>query len=213
MGVVVQEYALFPHMSVYENVVYGLRRDSKRRERADEVLTLVGMRGMEQRYPHQLSGGQQQRVALARALAPSPQVVLLDEPFSNLDAHLRRHLREELKNILRSTQATAVLVTHDIQDALTVGDLVGVMREGRLEQMSPPHELVAHPVNNYVRDFVAGADQDERVARDVCPHCKMPLGVPPLEARGNGGEAKRRRGDGPEDELITRKKLVSESGL
>jgi len=101
----------------------------------------------------------------------------LDEPFSNLDANLRRYLREELKNILRSTQATAILVTHDIQDALAVGDLLGVVREGHLEQLSPPHELVMHPVNQYVRDFVAGAGQDGHRDHEVCPHCKMPLDV------------------------------------
>jgi iron(III) transport system ATP-binding protein len=172
VGIVVQEYALFPHMTVAANVAYGLPRGDGRAERVAQVLAIVGMTGMEQRYPHQLSGGQQQRVALARALAPMPQVVLLDEPFSNLDAHLRHHLREEVRDILRRTQATATLVTHDIQDALTVGDLIAVMREGHIEQMAPPAELLAHPANDYVRQFVMGAHPE---GQQVCPHCGKPI--------------------------------------
>lgn len=175
VGIVVQEYALFPHMTVADNVAYGLARSNGRIGRVHEVLTLVGMMEMEKRYPHQLSGGQQQRVALARALAPMPNVVLLDEPFSNLDAHLRRHLREEIKGILRQTNATAALVTHDIQDALAVGDLVAVMREGHIEQIGPPSELKDRPINDYVRDFVSGADDTEYA---VCPHCGLPLYSP-----------------------------------
>ena len=176
VGIVVQEYALFPHMTVGDNVAYGLQRGDGRIRRVQEVLTLVGMVEMAKRYPHQLSGGQQQRVALARALAPMPNVVLLDEPFSNLDAHLRRHLREEIKSILRQTNATAALVTHDIQDALTVGDLVAVMREGHIEQIGPPSELMDRPVNDYVRQFVSGGDDTTEYA--VCPHCRLPLYTP-----------------------------------
>ena len=159
VGMVFQDYALFPHMSVAANVSYGLakaeRKDSKR---VAEVLELVGLSGTEKRLPHELSGGQQQRVALARALAPSPAVILLDEPFSNLDASLRQRVRRELKEILREARATALFVTHDQEEALSLSDLVAVMREGRVVQVATPPELYRAPSDPWVAGFLGDAD-------------------------------------------------------
>ncbi|MGZ8800625.1 MAG: ABC transporter ATP-binding protein, partial [Aeromicrobium sp.] len=130
ISIVPQEGALFPHLSVEDNVGFGLRQAADRTSRVSAMLDLVGMTAEARRYPSELSGGQQQRIALARALAPRPDFVLLDEPFSALDAHLREHLRKEVKDILRAESATAILVTHDQQEALSVADQIAVMREG-----------------------------------------------------------------------------------
>lgn len=160
LGVVFQEYALFPHYTVAQNVAFGLHKMS-RRERASrvaEVLELVGLADFSKRYPHALSGGQQQRVALARALAPKPLVVLLDEPFSNLDADLRVQMRAEVKRILQEANSTAIVVTHDQQEALSVGDRVAIMNQGRLEQVDTPERIFHIPATRFVADFLGVAD-------------------------------------------------------
>lgn len=160
LGMVFQDYALFPHMTVMENVLFGLHLLSpkERRRSADEALDLVGMHSLADRYPHQLSGGQQQRVALARALAPRPLLVLLDEPFSNLDAALRSQVRDELRAILARASATAVVVTHDQSEALAIGDRVALMCAGRLEQIGTPSDLFQQPRNRFVATFMGQAD-------------------------------------------------------
>lgn len=140
VGMVFQDYALFPHLTAAENVAFGLHCLNRidRSPRTDEVLDLVGMRAYAGRYPHELSGGQQQRVALARALAPRPFAVLLDEPFSNLDADLRAQVREEVRAILKQTGTSALFVTHDQEEALLLGDRVALIHEGRLQQVDTP---------------------------------------------------------------------------
>jgi iron(III) transport system ATP-binding protein len=157
VGMVFQDYALFPHMTVARNVSYGLGRGTDA-TRVDEVLELVGMQGLGDRMPHELSGGQQQRVALARAMAPSPDVVLLDEPFSNLDANLRDRVRRELKLILTEARTTAVLVTHDQEEALATSDLVAVMYQGRVVQFDSPAQLYTAPADPWVAGFLGDAD-------------------------------------------------------
>jgi putative spermidine/putrescine transport system ATP-binding protein len=158
MGMVFQSYSLFPHLSAADNVAFGLRirrvAAGVRRTKAVELLDLVGMAALADRYPHQLSGGQQQRVALARALAITPSVLLLDEPLSALDAKVRLQLREEIRRLQISLGITTVLVTHDQEEALSVADRVAVMRAGRLEQCAPPAELYARPATAFVAEFV-----------------------------------------------------------
>ena len=160
VGIVVQDHALFPHLTVAANVAYGLagrRRDRERAARVSEVLELVGLSHLAERYPGELSGGQQQRVAIARALAPRPGVVLLDEPFANLDAALRARIRSEVAEILRTAGATVVLVTHDQEEALSLADRVAVMDAGRVVQVGRPEEVYRHPVNAFVARFVGDA--------------------------------------------------------
>lgn len=154
VGMVFQEYALFPHMTVRANVAFGTGAAS----RVDEVLEMVGLDTLSQRMPHELSGGQQQRVALARALAPSPDVVLLDEPFSNLDASLREQVRRDVRAILREASATAVFVTHDQEEALATSDVVAVMSEGAVVQAATPDEVYLRPATRWVASFVGDAD-------------------------------------------------------
>jgi iron(III) transport system ATP-binding protein len=156
VGMVFQDYALFPHLTVAENVAFGLHRwpASDRQRRVTQMLRLVGLDGMGDRFPHHLSGGQQQRVALARALAPRPSLVLLDEPFSNLDAALRVQMREEVRRILKETGAAAIFVTHDQKDALAISDRVAVMNGGRLEQVGTPREVYQFPHTAFVARFV-----------------------------------------------------------
>jgi iron(III) transport system ATP-binding protein len=160
VGIVFQDYALFPHLTVTDNVAFGLRGLSRaaRRDRAREVLSLVGLAELGSRYPHELSGGQQQRVAVARALAPAPALLLLDEPFSNLDADLRAQMRDEVEKILRATGTTAVFVTHDQEEAFTIADTVGVLSHGRLEQIDSPEEIYHRPATPFVAEFVGAAD-------------------------------------------------------
>ena len=160
VGVVFQDYALFPHLTVEDNVGFGLRSlpRERRRERVRSVLDLVGLLEFGARYPHELSGGQQQRVAVARALAPAPALVLLDEPFSNLDADLRAAMRDEVEKVLRATGTTAVFVTHDQEEAFTIADVVGVLNRGRLEQLAPPETVYHHPATPFVAEFVGAAD-------------------------------------------------------
>ena len=154
VGIVPQEGALFPHLSVHRNVAFGLPRAARRGTRPDEVLELVGLAGLGSRMPHELSGGQQQRVALARALAPRPSLVLLDEPFSALDAGLRATVRAEVRASLRAAGASAVLVTHDQQEALSVADTVAVVRDGVIVQSGDPWSVYAHPADLGVATFV-----------------------------------------------------------
>lgn len=160
LGVVFQEYALFPHCRVKDNVSFGLHKMSRhqRATRVAEVLELVGLSEMSNRYPHELSGGQQQRVALARALAPKPLVILLDEPFSNLDADLRVQMRCEVKRILQEANSTAIFVTHDQQEALAVGDRVAIMNRGQLEQVDTPERVFHTPATRFVAEFLGIAD-------------------------------------------------------
>ena len=158
MGMVFQAYSLFPHMTVRDNVGFGLKMRGRDREtrlkRADDMLDLVGLTQNADRYAHQLSGGQQQRVALARALAIEPSVLLLDEPLSALDAKVRVQLRDEIRRVQIEVGTTTLFVTHDQEEALAVADRVGVMREGRLEQIATPAELYAQPATPFVAEFV-----------------------------------------------------------
>lgn len=160
VGMVFQDYALFPHLTVAENVTFGLHCVNwfERSPRTDEALELVGMRDFAGRYPHELSGGQQQRVALARALAPRPFAVLLDEPFSNLDADLRGQVRDEVRAILKRTGASTIFVTHDQEEALLLGDRIGVLRHGRLEQVDTPEGIFHAPRTRFVAGFFGRAD-------------------------------------------------------
>ena len=157
VGMVFQDYALFPHMTVVGNIKYGMAKGDQSR-RLNKVMNLVGLHGLEDRMPNELSGGQQQRVALARALAPKPDVILLDEPFSNLDAALRDRVRRELRTILKEAGITAVFVTHDQEEALATSDIVAVMKEGRVLQADTPAELYTHPSNQWIADFMGEAD-------------------------------------------------------
>jgi len=157
VGMVFQESALFPHLDVAGNIGFGLPR-SARAARVGELVALVGLAGLQRRLPHELSGGQQQRVALARALAPHPALILLDEPFSSLDATLRTQLRGDVREILRLAGATALFVTHDQGEALEISDRVAVMRAGRIEQVSTPQDLYLRPVNRFVAGFVGEAN-------------------------------------------------------
>lgn len=158
LGMVFQDYALFPHLTVEDNVAFGLRTlsSSDKRARVEDMLELVGLAGMEKRYPYELSGGQQQRVALARALAPAPPLILMDEPFSNLDASLRESMRSEVRNIIRKAGATAVIVTHDQKDALAIAERIAVMRDGRIEQLGTAQEIYGCPATPFVAAFIGG---------------------------------------------------------
>jgi iron(III) transport system ATP-binding protein len=156
VGMVFQHYALFPHLSVAGNIGYGLR-GSDRRGTVGAMLEVVGLSGLEARMPHQLSGGQQQRVALARALAPRPAVLLLDEPFSNLDADLRGVMRTQVREILKRVGTTALFVTHDQEEALFMGDRVAIMNAGRLEQAAEPEALYLAPATRFVAEFIGHA--------------------------------------------------------
>ena len=156
VGMVFQEFALFPHISVGENVGYGVR-GADRVQRVAETLKLVSLTGYEDRFPHELSGGEQQRVALARALAPRPDVVLLDEPFSNLDAPQRERMRRELKRIIRTAGVTALFVTHDQAEALAIADHIAVMRDGVVVQAGSPDDVYVEPVSPWVATFLGDA--------------------------------------------------------
>ena len=172
-GMVFQDYALFPHLTVAENVAFGLKHRGKNqsqsifpfqknssqiKQRVTEVLELVGLRNLAQRYPHQLSGGQQQRIALARALAPQPALILLDEPLSNLDVQVRHRLRAEIRAILKAAGTSAIFVTHDREEALAISDKIAVMRQGKIEQVGTPEEVYLNPESRFVAEFVTQAN-------------------------------------------------------
>jgi len=158
IGMVFQNYAVWPHMKVYSNIVYGLKLQRLSRqvikEKAHKVLNVVGLSGLEDRYPSQLSGGQQQRVALARALVSNPKVLLLDEPLSNLDAKLREELRFEIKSLVRRMGITAVYVTHDQAEAMVISDRIAVLEAGNVVQIGSPQEIYQKPANRFVADFI-----------------------------------------------------------
>jgi iron(III) transport system ATP-binding protein len=158
LGYVAQEGALFPHLTVARNVAFGLRRGARHSKRVGELLELVGLADLGRRYPHELSGGQQQRVALARALAIEPPVVLLDEPFSSLDAALRISVRADIAAVLRAAGTAAVLVTHDQQEALSMADQVAVLRHGRVAQVGDPREIYLYPVDPEMAAFLGEAN-------------------------------------------------------
>ena len=156
IGMVFQDYALFPHLNVADNVAFGVQSlpRSERAERVQQMLDLVGLGHAARRGPHQLSGGQQQRIALARALAPRPQLLLLDEPFSNLDVDLRERLAHEVRGILKAAGATALFVTHDQLEAFAIGDMIGVMHEGALHQWDDAYSLYHRPATRFVAEFI-----------------------------------------------------------
>ena len=159
IGMVFQEYALFPHINVGENIAFGLQGNKHQKaQQIAHLLHLLGLDALQDRMPYQLSGGQQQRVALARALAPQPRVLLLDEPFSNLDATLRAQVRRDVKNILKETGITCVFVTHDQEEALSLSDQIAVMFEGQVFQISTPHEIYTQPATREVASFVGEAN-------------------------------------------------------
>lgn len=159
IGMVFQDYALFPHLNLYKNIAFGLQHfNGKKASRVAEMLELVGLAGYEERMPHEISGGQQQRVALARALAPNPDVLLLDEPFSNLDTALRKQVRTEVRNILHDTHTTSVFVTHDQEEAFSLSDKVAVIFDGRLAQFDTPQNLYQFPASKQVASFVGEAN-------------------------------------------------------
>jgi iron(III) transport system ATP-binding protein len=182
VGMVFQEHALFPHLDVAGNVGFGLSRHEH--GVVEGILELVDLAGFGSRMPAELSGGQRQRVALARALAPGPRVVLMDEPFSSLDAALRQQVRDDVGRILREAGATAVLVTHDQEEALSFSDVVAVMRDGRVVQAAPPHDLYLDPADPWVASFVGDADfLDGTVAAGVV---ETVLGTHPAPERPDG---------------------------
>jgi ABC-type Fe3+/spermidine/putrescine transport system ATPase subunit len=192
--IVFQDYALFPHLSVFENVAYGLRRRGVKApeivRRVGEMLAFLGLEGQRGAAPLQLSGGQQQRVALARALVVEPEVLLLDEPLSNLDAKLRGRVRTELKEIQRALGKTTVLVTHDQEEALSVSDRVAVMDAGRIRQVGTPLEVYARPADLFVADFVGIANFLGATIRAVTPEgvvLDSPLGLLTSRAPAGGG--------------------------
>ena len=169
IGMVFQDYALFPHLNVGRNVGFGLHHQpgKARAARVAEVLELVGLAGQEGRFPHELSGGQQQRVALARALAPNPRLLLLDEPFSNLDVDLRERLAHEVRTILKAAKATALFVTHDQLEAFAIGDTIGVMHEGQLHQWDDAYTLYHRPATRFVAEFIGHGVFAPAVIRQV----------------------------------------------
>ncbi len=186
VGVVFQDYAIFPHLSVGQNVAFGVAKGQQAKQRVDKILSLVGLAGQDKKMPHQLSGGQQQRVALARALAPQPDILLLDEPFSNLDTALRAEVRQEVRALLKQSGTTAIFVTHDQEEALAIGDEVAVMMDGRLQQIDTPEAIFHRPQTRFVAefmghtDFIPGTTSDRGVvtAIGLLPQlCDLPGGI------------------------------------
>jgi iron(III) transport system ATP-binding protein len=176
IGIVFQEYALFPHLNVLENVAFGLKKlpAKLRDERAMTVLEMVGMTIFKDRKPYQLSGGQQQRVALARSIAPNPKLILLDEPFSNLDAGLRHSTREEIRVLLKNAGMSAVFITHDQEEALCFADRLAVMHDGRIEQIGTPETVYRRPQTPFVADFLGATNLIDGEAEGDC--AETPLG-------------------------------------
>jgi iron(III) transport system ATP-binding protein len=191
IGMVFQDYALFPHLDVARNVAFGLERwtSAEREARTRAMLELVGLADAGRAWPHELSGGQQQRVALARALAPKPELLLLDEPFSNLDSALRERLSLEVRAILKETGTTAILVTHDQHEAFALADEIGVMREGTIEQWASAYDLYHRPRTRYVADFIGQgvfvrgvADASGRLVTELG---ELPARLPPGAGEGD----------------------------
>ena len=208
VGVVFQDYALFPHLDVAGNVAFGLRRASarERRERVEAMLELVGLSGAGPRFPHELSGGQQQRVALARALAPAPALLLLDEPFSNLDPDLRENLALELREILKRHGTTTLMVTHDQYEAFALADTVGVMERGRIAQWDEAYRLYHHPASRSVADFVGMGVflRGWLVEGERGPDVEVELGRLPIELPEDRVNARANAGPGGELVVLLR---------
>ncbi|ELY70147.1 ABC transporter ATP-binding protein [Natrinema versiforme] len=181
VGVVFQDFALFPHLTAHENVAFGLKDwdEAEREERVDELLELVGLADHGADYPDELSGGQQQRIALARSLAPEPEMLLLDEPFSNLDVDLRVEMREEVRRIIKETGVTAISVTHDQEEALSISDRVAVMNDGDIEQIDTPQQVFQQPESRFVAGFLGHASFLSGEVRD--DHVDTALGHVPRE--------------------------------
>ena len=188
VGMVFQDYALFPHLRIADNIVFGLHGapPAQRAARLRELAELAGLEELLQKYPHEISGGQQQRVALARALAPRPELLLLDEPFSNLDVDLRERLSHEVRDIIRASGATAILVTHDQHEAFAMADEIGIMHEGRIQQWDTAYNVYHRPANRFVADFVgqgvflparALSPNELEIELGVLKSDKMPLGA------------------------------------
>jgi putative spermidine/putrescine transport system ATP-binding protein len=171
MGMVFQGYSLFPHLTVDENIGFGLRmrgvKSGERRQRVNELLEIVRLAGLGHRYPHQLSGGQQQRVAIARALAPSPEILLLDEPLSALDAKVRDEVRDEIRRLNRELGVTTLFVTHDQEEALGISDRVCIMNSGKIEQIGGPRDVYEKPANRFVADFIGSMNHVLVAGRDI----------------------------------------------
>ena len=186
IGFVFQDYALFPHLSVLDNVKFGLRKlpRPQAQARAEEMLRLVGLSDLGQRRPHQLSGGQQQRVALARALAVAPKLILLDEPFSNLDAKMRVETRQEVRNLLKETGSAGILVTHDQEEALALADRIAVMDGGRVVQVGKPDEIYRNPVSEFVANFIGRSNFLTGTANGM--NVQTAFGNLPLSRAANG---------------------------
>ncbi len=200
IGMVFQDWALFPHLSVAQNVGYGLPRSERQGPRVGEALRMVGLEGLGDRHPATLSGGQQQRVALARALAPQPGVLLLDEPFSNLDSTLRVQVRTEVHQLLAELGVTTVFVTHDQEEAFVLGDEVAVMQAGRIVQQARPADLYACPANPWVASFVGDANLVAGDARGG--HAATAVGDVEIDVRDAGGSA-----HGPVDVVLRAEQL------
>jgi iron(III) transport system ATP-binding protein len=190
VGFVFQDYALFPHLSVLDNVAFGLTDHSPktRIERSMSLLETVGMAARAQAFPHMLSGGQQQRVALARALAPEPGIILLDEPFSGLDARLREQLRDDTLHVLKSSKVMALMVTHDSEEAMFMADRIAVMRDGRIVQEGRPHDLYFHPSDPFVADFFG--ETNHLKGKVTAGTVVTPLGRLPADGLAEGAEIK-----------------------
>ena len=186
IGFVFQDYALFPHLNVRDNVAFGLRgmKRNAAAERAEQMLALVGLSGLGERRPHELSGGQQQRVALARTLAVAPPLVLLDEPFSNLDAAMRIETRQEVRRLLKETGSAAILVTHDQEEALALADRIAVMEGGRIRQIGTPDEIYRNPASSFVASFIGRSNIVEGQAHGM--EAETGFGRVPLTRAANG---------------------------
>lgn len=187
IGMVFQDYALFPHLTIRQNIAFGLNqiKREQRNKRVKEMLELIELPDKADAYPHELSGGQQQRIALARALAPNPDIILLDEPFSNLDTALRSQVRAHVRDILHETQTTAILVTHDQEEALSLSDEVAIIHRGKLVQVASPHAIYNRPVNKHVAEFIGEANFVPAQAQGMIAN--SPLGTVKLfyEKSGN----------------------------
>jgi iron(III) transport system ATP-binding protein len=191
IGMVFQDNSLFPHLTVKENILFGIKDKARKTiERADYFLNLTGLHGLGERFPHEISGGQIQRIALSRALAPEPELILMDEPFNNLDIRIKRNMLEEVGNILRQTGTTCLFITHEKSEAFILADRITVMRDGTLLQTAKPSELYKNPVDTYVAEFFGRANHiHARLNNDVF---ETPLGrisIPPAFERSSLSES------------------------